>query len=375
MEHNLTSTEYLQAVREIKSAILESRYQAARLVNREILSLYYAIGKYISFHSRSSSWGSNAIAVVSDMLQQELPGLRGFSQTNIKRMRLFYEAWAPLFENRPLATDDSCSTSICTQVSKTSVVIRPLLTDELQPAELDAFLSVGFTNHYEILAHSKGADERLFYILHCAAGFWSVEKLKYYLKDNLYQKEGRMPNNFHLTITDSELRRKALRSFKDDYLLSFVNIEDPDDIDERVIEQEIMHNIKSFIMALGRDFSFIGNQYRIIVSDKEYFIDLLFFNRRLQALIAIELKTGEFKPEYVGKLNFYLSALDEYVKLPHENPSIGIVLCKDKDVRTVEFAFRDLHKPMGVATYHTSINLPPQYQGILPEPDDLIKLM
>jgi predicted nuclease of restriction endonuclease-like (RecB) superfamily len=150
-----------------------------------------------------------------------------------------------------------------------------------------------------------------------------------------------MPNNFATTIANLDLRGKALRSFKDEYLLDFVNIEDPDEADERVIEQQIVHNIKNFIMALGSDFSFMGNQYRLVVSEKEYFIDLLFFNRRLQALIAIELKRGEFKPEYAGKLNFYLSALDEYVKLPHEDSSIGIILCKDRDSckRKVGFSF------------------------------------
>lgn len=184
-----------------------------------------------------------------------------------------------------------------------------------------------------------------------------------------------MPNNFSLTISDKDLRQQALYSFKDEYLLDFVNVEDWDVFDERVLETQIVKNVKDFIMALGKDFSFIGNQYRLIVAEKEYFIDLLFFNRRLQSLVAIELKRGEFKPEYAGKLNFYLSALDEYVKLPHENPSIGIVLCKDRNTKTVEFAFRDINKPMGVATYQTSSELPKQYRGILPEPEELRKLL
>ena len=250
-----------------------------------------------------------------------------------------------------------------------------MTTDELTPETLEAFLAVGFTNHYEILAQKKDLEQRLFYIVNCATGFWNGDKLKYYMKDDLYSKRGTMPNNFATTITDVDLRGKALRSFKDEYLLDFVNIEDPDEADERVIEQQIVHNIKNFIMALGRDFSFMGNQYRLVVSEKEYFIDLLFFNRRLQALIAIELKRGAFKPEYAGKLNFYLSALDEYVKLPHENSSIGIILCKDRDSKTVEFAFRDINKPMGVATYRTSSELPKEYEGILPEPEELRKLM
>ena len=350
MEQNQLTPSYLLAVKAIKEAILESRYKAARLVNREVLALYYAIGGYISEQSRAASWGANAIGTISELLQQELPGLRGFSETNIKRMRLFYEAWQPLFDNRPVA-------------------------DELSREMMESFLSVGFSHHSEILAKVKDFDQRMFYIEKCASGFWSKDKLIYYLKDGLYDKQASIPNNFELTIPKADLRKRALQSFKDEYFLDFVNIEDPDEFDERVLEQQIVHNIKNFIMALGSDFSFMGNQYRIMVAEKEYFIDLLFFNRRLQSLVAIELKKGEFKPEYAGKLNFYLSALDEYVKLPNENPSIGIILCKDKNTKTVEFAFRDINKPMGVATYKTSSELPKEYQGILPAAKDLMELM
>jgi predicted nuclease of restriction endonuclease-like (RecB) superfamily len=374
MEQSQITKEYIQAVKAIKQAILESRYRAARLVNKEVLALYYAIGGYISVRSRAAKWGTNAIGVISDLLQQELPGLRGFSETNIKRMRIFYEEWSGLFENRPLSTDD-LEMPVILMGDNNHITIRPLSTDELSPEELEAFLTVGFSNHYEILAHVKDFQQRLFYVGRCASGFWSVKKLLYYLGEDLYSKEGTMPNNFAMTISDSELRQRALSSFKDEYFLDFVNIEDPDEIDERVLEQQIVRNIRNFIMALGRDFSFIGNQYRLVIAEKEYFIDLLFFNRRLQSLVAIELKRGEFKPEYAGKLNFYLSALDEYVKLPNENPSIGIILCKDKDSKTVEFAFRDINKPMGVATYKTSKELPHEYRGILPDPEELIKLM
>jgi predicted nuclease of restriction endonuclease-like (RecB) superfamily len=245
-------------------------------------------------------------------------------------------------------------------------------TDE----ELKSFLSIGFTHHYEILSKAKEQTERLFYIQKCATEFWSVETLKYHLKSNLYGKQGTLSANFKKTIPDSDLQKCALQSFKDEYLLDFINIEDPtEEPDERVLEQAIVLNIQKFIMSLGRDFSFIGNQYRLEVDEKEYFIDLLFFNRRLQSLVAIELKRGEFKPEYAGKLNFYLSALDEYVKLPHENPSIGIILCKSQRKTTVEFAFRDTSKPMGVATYHLSSELPAQYQNILPDAQILKKLL
>lgn len=289
-------------------------------------------------------------------------------------MRIFYEEWSGLFENRPSSTDDLEMPMILMGDSN-HFAIRPLLADELSPEELESFLTVGFSNHYEILAHVKDFQQRLFYVGRCATGFWSVKKLLYYLGEDLYSKEGTMSNNFATTIAKEDLRQRAMLSFKDEYFLDFVNIEDPDDTDERVLEQQIVHNIKNFIMALGGDFSFMGNQYRLVVDEKEYFIDLLFFNRRLQSLVAIELKRGEFKPEYAGKLNFYLSALDEYVKLPNENPSIGIILCKDKNSKIVEFAFRDINKPMGVSTYKTSAELPKQYRGILPDPEELRKLM
>jgi predicted nuclease of restriction endonuclease-like (RecB) superfamily len=217
--------------------------------------------------------------------------------------------------------------------------------------------------------------ERLFYIEHCATEFWSVEKLQYHLKSNLFTKQGKLPNNFQTAISDKDLQRKALLSFKDEYLLNYINIESPDDEpDERVLESEIVNNIRKFIMSLGKDFSFIGNQYRIIV-EKEYFIDLLFFNRQLQCLVAFDLKRGDFKPEYLGKMNFYLSALDDLVRLPHENSSIGIILCKSQNQRTVEYAFRDMTKPMGVATYKTASELPPEYKNVLPDAERLKELL
>ena len=187
----------------------------------------------------------------------------------------------------------------------------------------NSFLSIGFSHHYEIIIKTKSLEERFFYIEKCATGFWSHRLLQSNLKANLYEKQVKLPNNFSTTISDANLSLKALLSFKDEYLLDFMNIESPGaEIDERVLESEIVMNIKNFIMSLGKDFSFIGNQHRLIVSEREYFIDLLFFNRQLQCLVAIELKRGEFKPEYLGKMNFYLSALDDLVRLPHENRSM-----------------------------------------------------
>jgi len=254
--------------------------------------------------------------------------------------------------------------------------IRQLATGELTTDDLEAFLRLGFTHHYEIVLSTSSTAERLFYIRKCAGEYWSVETLKYHLRSKLFRKQGKMPNNFDKTLRDAAFKSKALETFKDEYLWDFVNIADADDEpDERVIERAAVLNIKKTIMSLGKDFSFLGEQYRVEVEGDEYFIDLLFFNRRLRSLVALEIKRGAFKPEYAGKMNFYLSALDEYVRLKDENPSVGIILCKTQKNKVVEFAFRDTSKPMGVATYKLSDKLPAQYRGILPDPETLKQLL
>lgn len=371
---------YTEAVRAIKDAILQSRYRAARNVNREALSLDYYIGKYISEHSRGQ-WGTGALAIIARQLQQELPGLRGFSETSMKKMRSFYEAWCEVFENcsltsneiRPLSTDELENLPLISDNEQ--LIIRPLITDELTEDQLKCFLSVPFTLHYEIAIKAKDVAERLYYIERAAKEFWSVEKLQYNLREDLYHKQASMPNNFARTITPEERQRRALQAFRNEYLLDFLTIDDPDAYDEKRVEDAIVHNIRKFIMALGGEFSFMGNQYRLVVDEKEYFIDLLFYHRRLQSLVAIELKYGDFKPEYVGKLNFYLSALDDMVRLPNENPSIGVILCRGKSAKTVEYALRDTTKPMGVATYKAANELPAEYSQALQAIEHLKELI
>ena len=375
MKQTIISSEYIHAVKAIKQAILESRYRAARHVNKEVLALNYGIGRFISINSRSAKWGSNAIAVISSLLRQELPGVKGYSEASIKMMRTFYEEWRCLFENRQLPIDDLGNQLIFSHIND-KIEIRQLVTDELSASDLASFLNVGFTNHYVILAKTKSKEERLFYIRRCATEFWKVETTKYYLSENLFKKEGTIQQtNFNKTIDNAAFKQRALQSFKDEYLLDFVNIEDPELVDERVIEQRIIQNVKNFIMAFGADFTFMGNQYRLEVAGQEFVVDLLFFSRRLRSLVAFELKRGEFKPEYTGKMNFYLAALDKYVKLPDENPSIGIILCKTKNDDIVELSFSDTSKPMGVATYRTSQELPPEIRQALPDMEDLKKLI
>ena len=342
---------YREAVKTIKEAILRSQYRAATSVNKEQLSLYYGIGRYVSKNSRIGFWGKGAIEQISSLLQKELPGLRGFSTSNIKNMRVFYEEWEPVLNRQPLA-------------------------DEFNWSD---FFSIGFSHHTEIISKAKTLEARLFYIHECAIHYWSKYTLRDYLKTDLYSHRGTFPNNFAQALPDTKQALKAVCSFKDEYLLDFINVEElneqEEDLDEKIVEKVIVANVKKFIMTFGQDFSFIGNQYRMEVAGEEMFIDLLFFNRELNSLVAVELKSGKFRTSYLGQLNTYLSALDTYIRKPHENPSIGIILCREMNQTFVEFAVRDYNKPMGVATYHASKDMPERLRNALPDIEDLRKLL
>lgn len=370
IQHN--AADYNIAIQTIKEAILRSQYQAAKLVNREMLSLYYGIGRYISANSREGFWGTGAIKTISERLRKELPGLKGFSQTNLKYMRIFYEEWSPIIEAKN---------------HKSSAVADEINTDSLLPVkssttadDLEKFLNLSFSHHIIILAEEKNIEKRWKYISLAIENKWDKRFLKTQIKENVADKYGAMPSNFGVTIKDSRDAIKALNMFKDEYLLDFINTEeigirDLADIDERVVEQEIIHNIKKFIMTFGRDFAFVGNQYHLEAFSEDFFPDLLFFNRELNCLVVVELKTGDFKPGYLAQLMTYLRILDDKVKKPHENPSIGIVLCKNANKDFVEYVIQDYAKPMGVATYRLSEEMPEKLREALPDVEELKKLL
>ncbi len=209
----------------------------------------------------------------------------------------------------------------------------------------------------EILHKTTTLDERIYYIHQVNLHHWNKYVLRKYLSDDLYHHQGNMPNNFPKAIPDIKQSMKTISMFKDEYLLDFINTEnlglEIEDIDERVVEQEIVRNIRDFILQFGKDFIFMGNQYRVVLEGEEMFIDLLFFSRELAAMVAVELKYGKFKPSYLGQLCTYLQALDLTVKKPHENPSIGIVLCKEMNKAFVDIVVRNYDSPMGVTTYKT----------------------
>lgn len=392
---NIEASEIREAVEIIKTAILQGQYEASKDVNRIQLTIYFSIGKYISNHTRKGGWGTNILESISEHLHKELPGLRGYSATNLRNMRLFYESWQMLDSNSSVMTDENSkntntktkyidnqlivNSSVATDESTKIDVYHTLHIPATKDFPIDDFFRVPFTHHIEI-NKLNDISARYYYIRRTAEEHLSVDILKKLIKEDVYSHQTNIPSNFQQTIHSTVTMRKAVTMFKDSYFLDFINTEqigerDMADVDERVIEQQIVQNIKNFIMTFGHDFAFIGNQYHLEVYGIEHFPDLLFFNRELNAMVVVELKTGEFKPSYLGQLMSYLSILDAKVKKSHENPTIGIVLCKSAKREYVEFVIRDYNKPMGVATYSTSADVPENLRKALPDIDDLKKIL
>ena len=369
--------QYKQAVSVIKEAILHSQYRAAKMVTGEELSLNFGIGAYVSNRSRQEKWGTSIIESISEQLRRELPGLRGFSARSIRNMRTFYEYWTQYLIWQPSAAKLQLSINQdtididCFSLQKWSPVAAEINREE--------FLGISFSHHLEILQKTKDIQEVLFYIHQTVLHKWDKYDLRNRLKEGLYQKQGAAANNFLQTMPVNDAR-KAVGMFKDEYLLDYINIDEmevdkPEDIDERVIEKAIVRNIKQFIMTFGRDFAYIGNQYHLEIFGEELFPDLLFLNRELNCMVVVELKKGTFKPAYIGQLQTYMKVLDDKVRKPHENPTIGILLCKSANKAFVEYVIRDYTHPMGVATYKTAEDMSEELRKALPDMDEMRKLL
>lgn len=288
------STQYNDAVKQIKTAILQSQAKALKGVNQEQLALYYGIGRFISQNSRAGFWGKDAIDTISRQLSTEVPGLRGFSPRNLRNMRMFYEEWKCLDTNLADASakldfgnksaDESANLDSCKSLAPLEIADIPIV----------AFFSIGFSHHTLILSKTKTLEERRYYIQLCSDLQLSYDALERKIAEDAYHNQGNMPNNFGMTIPDFKRAFQAIQMFKDEYLLDYINVEQlgerDEDIDERVIENEIVHNVKNFIMTFGRGFSYMGNQVHYDKLGHDHWVDLLFFNRILKSLVVIELK-------------------------------------------------------------------------------------
>lgn len=318
-------------ISEIKTKVRNAQYEAMKAVNVALINLYWEIGKSIA-EKQSESWGKSIVSTLSKELQNEFPGVGGFSVGNLWLMAQFYSEYQSVENLAPLVRE------------------------------------ISWSKHTVILGKCKNPKEREFYILATKKFGWTKNVLIHQIENKTFEKYLLNQTNFEETLPE-KIRNQAILAVKDEYIFDFLGIEE--EHSERDLEQKLIQNIRAFLLELGSDFSFLGNQYKIELSDKEYFIDLLLFHRKLQSLVAIELKIGEFLPEYKGKMEFYLNILNDKVKLPHENEAIGIIICKSKDRTIVEYSLKSSNLPIGISTYSTSEKLPKNYQNLLPSNEEL----
>ena len=387
------------AVKDIKLAILQARARAARMANVEALKLYFYVGGYVSKKTRTAKWGTGAINALSARLQVELPGLRGFSPSSIKRMRVFFEAWSSCREVRLLLTDrvhqpitnekrqilsdkvDDAKIRPMALGESELASIRPMALGEFGEEALQMFFSLGFSFHATILEKIENRNERFYYIVRAARETWSHSELINHLRADDYHHIGVLPNNFAKTLSPMSLATKAAQAFRDEYLLELVNLDIVDaiyeqDVDERVLSKGLVANIEKTIATLGgNDFCFMGREKHLMVEGEELYIDLLFYHRSLQAMVAIELKMGKFKASYLGQLSQYLSALDATERKPYENPSIGLLLCEQVNKPMVQLTVQGYSQPIGIATYQALKNIPQPYKALAPVIDGVRKVM
>jgi predicted nuclease of restriction endonuclease-like (RecB) superfamily len=318
---------------ELKHKINQARYKTALSVNADLIALYWEIGKEIVSKELNASWGGSLIDKLSRDLTLEYPDMKGFSRRNLYAIRQFYLFFSQRFEFVP------------------------------QPVA-----QIPWGHSRLIITKIKDIDEALFYAASIVENGWSRDFLEEQITKDLYYRKGKSITNFDTTLPQLQ-SKLATQVLKDPYNFDFLGL--GDDAQEREVELELMKRITDFMLELGKGFAFVGRQYKLIVSDNEYFIDLLFYHLELRSYVVIELKSGKFKPEYAGKLNFYLSAIDSQVKRPEDNPSIGIIICKSKDKIEAEYSLRDINKPIGISDYILTQVIPENMSKRLPSVEEL----
>jgi len=325
---------YIDFITTLKQKIYSAKSKAILSANRLMIELYFEIGKEIVAKQEALGWGKSVVELMSKDLIDEFGEKSGYSSSNLWRMRIFYLSYK---ENEKVAQ-----------------LVR----------------EISWGQNILIFEKCKDKIEQEYYIKNTIENGWNRNVLMHHIKTSLYGRDKieNKSNNFEATLPN-ELSELVMDIIKSEYNLEFLEI--AKDVHERQIENSLVENIKKFLLELGYGFSFVGNQYKLQLGENEYFIDLLFFHRKLNALVAVELKVGKFKPEYAGKMNFYLNLLNDTVKMPHENPSIGIILCTDKDKLEVEYALQNIIQPMGISTYTINDKLPEELSDVLPSQKEL----
>jgi len=325
------SKDYKQFLAEIKEKVYQSQYQAMRQVNKALINLYWEIGKSIILRQKRHKWGKSVVEKLAEDLQKEFPGMDGLSSRNVWRMRMFYLEYEKL---------------------------PPMVAE------------IGWSHNVIIIEKCKDELERKFYTAMTKKYGWSKNVLIHHIEGQSYERYLLGQTNFDNAVTEN-IRHQAKLAVKDEYNFEFLEI--ADEHVEKELEAAIMRNMRRFLQEMGGDFTFVGNQYRLQSGEENYYIDILLYHRRLKSMVAIELKAGKFKPSYAGQMNFYLAVLNDQVKMEEENPSIGIIVCKEKDRTTVEYALKATNNPIGVASYKVVPSLPKDMKKYLPSPKEIVE--
>jgi predicted nuclease of restriction endonuclease-like (RecB) superfamily len=341
----MKNANYQQILSGLKERIRLARQQAALVVNTQLLAVYWDIGHTILKQQKAQGWGAKIIDQLAVDLKTEFPDMRGFSVRNIKYMRAFAEAY-PNF-----------------------TIVQPSLA-QLQGAENEqseflqgALAQITWYHHITLLTKVKDEATRLFYIRKTVENGWSRDIMLHQIESSLHLRQGAAITNFKATLPkpQSDLARETL---KNPYLFDFIGV--GDEMQERDIERALTANIKKFMLELGKGYAYVGNQYNLVVEDDDFFLDLLFYNYRLHCFVVFELKVGAFKPEYAGKLNFYINTVNQKIKGPEDKPTIGVLLCRTPNETVVEYSLQGIQTPMGVAEYELTKAVPKELQGALP---------
>ena len=325
------SNQYLQAVEEINDYVNQAKCRASVSVNSEIMKTNIFIGNVII---RNSEWGNKFVENLSKDMKMRFPSAKGYSVRNLKYMKKFAQTF----------TEDD--------------------VDEYGLGRIT------WSHHQILMSKVSNREEYIWYLEKTLEHKWSVDDLTSQVKSQLYERQAvaNKISNFERRLP-AEQKNMVLSTMKDPYMFDFIDY--TEEMLETDIENELVKNVTSLLMELGTGFAFMGQQYHLEVGEKDFYIDLLFYNTKLRCYVAIYIKTGEFKPEQAGKMNFYLSALDDLVKAPEDNPSVGLILCRDENRTIAEYALRDMSKPIGVSEYHLCTDLPLDLKNALPAVEDI----
>lgn len=369
---NLKDTAYKQWLTELKTKIRSTQIKAAIAVNTELILFYWELGRMLSEKLSQSSWGDKVLETLSKDLRDEFPEMKGFSVSNLKTCKLFFEYFSSLLVNENEDLKSLISSQLVNQLQIADNQYNEFnyqFTDRLQETFIkDIVAKIPWGHIKVIITKIKKFQDAIFYIQKIKENNWSRDVLTLQIKSNLHNRRGASITNFNKTLPEA-LSDLAQQTLKDPYIFDFLQLSEG--YKEKDIENQLVSHITKFLMELGKGFAFVGKQYHLEIADNDYYIDLLFYHIKLKCYVVLELKNTKFIPEYAGKLNFYLSAVDTLVKQEEDKPTIGILLCRDKNNIEAEFALRDINKPMGVSEFQITENLPDHLKSSLPTIEEI----